>query len=73
MVRAPDGRWLLVEIKMTARREDPVEGRAGLKAKALEALAAQNPGRLAYRMVFADAEVDPRDVSAIRAFVEGGG
>jgi len=69
VVRARDGRWLLVEIKMTARRGDPVEGQVGLKAKALEALAAMNPGQVEYRMVFADAEVDPRDVAAIREFL----
>lgn len=54
---------------MTARRNDPVEGQAGLKAKALEALAAQNPDRVWYRMVFADADVDPRDIERIRAFL----
>jgi len=42
VIRARDDRWLLVEIKMTARREDPIEGREGLKARALAAqLAAQ--------------------------------
>ncbi|CAN5528242.1 hypothetical protein BH20CHL6_BH20CHL6_15580 [soil metagenome] len=69
VVRARDGRWLLVEIKMTARRGDPMEGQGGFKAKALEALAAMNPGQVEYRMVFADAEVDPRDVGAIREFL----
>jgi type III restriction enzyme len=71
VVHARDGRWLVVEIKMTARRNDPVEGVDGLKAKALETLVAQNPDRIAYRMVFADANVDPRDVSAVRVFLEG--
>jgi len=69
VVRAHDGRWLLVEIKMTARRGDPVEGQTGLKANALAALVALNPGQLEYRMVFADAEVDPRDVAAMREFL----
>ena len=40
-----------------------------MKAKALEALAAQNSELLSYRMVFADAEVDPRDVAKVRDFV----
>lgn len=71
VVRARDGRCLLVEIKMTARRGDPVEGQGGLKARALEALAAMNPGQVEYRMVFADAEVDPRDVTAVREFLGG--
>ncbi|MEX2546730.1 MAG: DEAD/DEAH box helicase family protein [Chloroflexota bacterium] len=69
VVRARDGRWLLVEIKMTARRKDAVEGQAGLKAKALEALAAQNSDLLSYRMVFADTEVDPRDITLMRDFL----
>lgn len=72
VILARDGRWLLVEIKMTARRDDPVEGREGLKARALEALAAQNPGRVQYRMVFADAAVDQRDVAEVRAFLAKG-
>lgn len=69
VVRARDGRWLLVEIKMTARRNDAVEGQTGLKAKALEALAVENSAVLSYRMVFADTEVDPRDVAIVRDFV----
>jgi hypothetical protein len=46
VVRARDGRCLLVEIKMTARRGDPVEGQTGLKANALAALVALNHGQL---------------------------
>ncbi len=70
LVHSRDGRWLLVEVKMTARRDDPVEGVTGLKATALQALADQNPEVLAYQMVFADAEVDPRDVTAVRVFLD---
>lgn len=38
-------------------------------SSALEALAAQNPERLAYGMVFADADVDPRDIDRVREFI----
>lgn len=56
---------------MTARRKDPVEGTTGLKATALRELEASNPGRIFYRMVFADAVAPAPDVTAVREFVEG--
>lgn len=69
VVHARGDRWLLVEIKMTARRDDPVEGRDGLKARALRRLEADNPGRLVYRMIFADEVVPANDVAAVREFL----
>jgi hypothetical protein len=71
VVHAHGDRWLLVEIKMTGRRDDRIEGADGLKAKSLRALEASNPGRVLYRIVFADAQIDPREVSAVRTFVAG--
>ena len=71
VIHARGDRWLLVEIKMTARRHDDVEGQDGVKAKALQALEAANPGRIFYRMVFADAVVPASDVVAVGAFVDG--
>lgn len=71
VIQADGGRWLLVEIKMTARRNDPIEGKDGLKARALQALADANGERVGYQMVFADAEIDPRDVAAVREFLQG--
>jgi hypothetical protein len=71
VIRTPGGRWLLVEVKMTARRNDPVEGQQGLKATSIEELVARSPEMLAYRMVFADAEIDPRDVAAVGDFLAG--
>lgn len=56
---------------MTGRRADPVEGEQGVKATEIRKLETANPGRIFYKMVFADARVDPRDVAAIRAFAEG--
>ena len=56
-------------LKMTARRNDPVEGTDGLKARALESLAEQNSHLLSYRMVFADVDVDPRDMARVREFL----
>ena len=66
-----DDRWLLVEVKMTARRNDPVEGEQGLKARSLRELEARNPGRVSYRIVFADEVVSQADLAAVRAFVSG--
>ena len=56
---------------MTARRDDPIEGRDGLKARAIEAVAARNPGRVVYRIVFADEVVSAPDVTVVREFIEG--
>lgn len=69
VVRNRDGRWLLVEIKMTAKRNDPVDGTDGLKAKAIGALAGLNSDLLSYRMVFADTDVDPRDIAQVKEFL----
>jgi hypothetical protein len=71
VIHAQGNRWLLVEIKMTARRQDAVEGEGGVKALALDALVAANPDRLFYRMVFADAAVSAGDVAAVASFVDG--
>lgn len=71
VVHARGDRWLLIEVKMTARRQDAVEGEHGVKAKALQALEAANPGRIIYRMVFADAVAPALDVVAVGAFVDG--
>ncbi|MBI2762949.1 MAG: DEAD/DEAH box helicase family protein [Chloroflexi bacterium] len=73
VIHARGDRWLLVEIKMTARRHDDVEGEEGVKAKAIRGIADANPGRIFYRMIFADAVVSAPDVVAVGAFVEGAG
>lgn len=69
VVHATGDRWLLVEVKMTARRADPVEGASGVKAKALRDLEQRNPGRIFYRMVFADKVVGQEDVEAVKDFL----
>ncbi|MBI3747811.1 MAG: DEAD/DEAH box helicase family protein [Chloroflexi bacterium] len=71
VIHARGDRWLLVEIKMTARRHDDVEGEGGVKAKALQGIADANPGRIFYRMVFADAVAPASAVIAVEAFVDG--
>ena len=71
VVHAKGDRWLLIEIKMTGRRQDRIEGEDGVKAKALRALEAANPGRVFYRMVFADAVAPAPDVAAVQAFADG--
>lgn len=71
VIHTTDDRWLLVEIKMTARRSDPVEGEDGVKAQALRELQARNPGRVGYRIVFADEFVSQTDLAGVRAFVAG--
>lgn len=70
-IHTTDDRWLLVEVKMTARRNDPVEGEEGVKASALRELEERNPGRVAYRIVFADEVVSQADLAAVRGFVAG--
>ena len=69
VIHASGDRWLLVEIKMTARRDDAIEGRNGLKAQALRDLETRNPGRVFYRIVFADSIVPAPDISAVGAFL----
>jgi hypothetical protein len=70
-VHAKGDRWLLVEVKMTARRDDPIEGRNGRKAARLVDLQERNPGRVFYRIVFADAQVSATDLHGVAAFVTG--
>ena len=50
-------------------RDDPIEGRAGVKAQALQRIEALNEGRVVYRMVFADAQVAATDLQAVGAFL----
>jgi hypothetical protein len=60
-----------LEVKMTARRDDPVEGRDGLKAQRMRDLEARNPGRVLFRIAFADASVAANDVEAVRTILAG--
>jgi type III restriction enzyme len=67
VIHTADDRWLLVEVKMAARERDPVEGRDGVKSRALRALEAANPGRVSYHMVFAERDVvRGQDLAAVR-------
>ena len=72
LLRCEGDRWYLVEIKRAAAREDPVEGQHGLKARAIEAIVEQNPGRLGYQMVFTPSDdVLSADLAPARLFAEG--
>lgn len=67
VIHTTDNRWLLVEVKMAGKETDEVEGRDGLKSRALRALEAENPGRVGYHMVFADRDtVRSQDFAAVR-------
>lgn len=72
VIHAAGDRWMLVEVKMTGRRADPVEGPGGSKAAAIKKLAALDPERIVYRMVFADQIVPAADVAAVRDFLSAG-
>ena len=69
VVHATDDRWMLVEVKMTARRNDPVEGRSGVKAAALQDLEARNPGRVFFKILFADDAITAPDIAAVAEFL----
>lgn len=69
VIHASGDRWMLVEIKMTARRDDPIEGQQGVKARAIRRLEAPNEGRIVYRIVFADEIVPARDMLAVGEFL----
>lgn len=71
MIHARGDRWLLVEIKMPARRDDPIEGATVRKAETLRDLEQRNPGRIVYRMVFADEVIPQPDIAAVRTFLAG--
>jgi len=45
-IHATGDRWMLVEVKMTGRRADPIEGEHGLKGAAIQKLAALGPDRI---------------------------
>lgn len=71
LLRCEDDRWYLVEVKQERARGDPTEGEHGLKARAVEAIVEQNPGRLGYQMVFTPSDdVLATDLAAARAFVD---
>jgi hypothetical protein len=70
VVHARGDRWMLVEVKMTARRGDPVEGEFGAKSGALRRLETLNPDRVVYRIVFADVQVPAPDVAAVASFLD---
>ncbi len=72
VIHASGDRWMLVEVKMTARRDDPIEGRTGRKAARLQDLAARNPGRIVYRIVFADIQTPAADLTATKEFINSG-
>lgn len=69
VIHARGDRWMLIEIKMTARRHDPIEGVDGRKAARLQELEARNPGRIVYRIVFADAQISATDLAAAQSFI----
>lgn len=70
VIHATGDRWMLVEIKMPARRGDPIDGEQGIKADAMRAIEVANPGRVVYRMVFADAVAPAPEIAAAQAFVD---
>lgn len=70
VIHALGDRWLLVEVKMTGRRADQVEGEHGLKATEIRKLESANPGRIFYRMVFADTIAPAPEIAAVAAFVD---
>jgi type III restriction enzyme len=71
LLRCEAERWFLVEIKRAVAREDPIEGEHGLKARAIEAIVEQNPGRLGYQMVFTPSDdVLAADLTPARAFAD---
>lgn len=63
---------MLVEIKMTARREDPIEGREGRKSVPLRDIEERNGDRVVYRIVFSDAQMPSGDVAATELLIRGG-
>jgi len=69
VIHASGDRWMLVEIKMSGRRDDPIEGEQGLKANAIRRLEAPNEGRIVYRIVFADEIVPERDMRVVGEFL----
>lgn len=72
LLRCEGDRWFLVEIKRAVAREDRIEGEHGLKARAIEAIVEQNPGRLGYQMVFTPSDdVLSADLAPARLFAEG--
>ncbi len=74
LLRCKDGRALLVEIKREKARRDPVEGEQGLKARAVRAVVARNPGLLDYGMEFATGDsMLTSDLKAARGFAENCG
>lgn len=67
VIHTTDDRWLLVEVKMAAREHDEVEGREGLKSRALQRLEVENPGRVSFHWVLAEGNtVRHQDFAAIR-------
>jgi hypothetical protein len=69
LVHATGDRWLLVEVKMTARRSDAVEGQDGIKAAALRDLETRNPGRVFFKILFADDGIAAPDIAAVAGFL----
>jgi hypothetical protein len=63
---------MLVEVKMTAQRSDPLEGEPGSNAAAVRKLADLDPERIVYCMVYADQMVPIPEVAAVRDFRSAG-
>jgi type III restriction enzyme len=71
LLRCEGDRWYLVEVKQERARDDPVEGLHGRKARAIEAIVGQDPGRIGYQMVFTPSdEVLAADVVSAREFAD---
>lgn len=70
LVRCEGDRWFLVEIKREAVRDDAVEGKDGVKARALRSVVDRNSDRLDYAMVFTPTDdVLATDVAQARTFI----
>ncbi|MDQ1217460.1 DEAD/DEAH box helicase family protein [Microbacterium arborescens] len=64
------GKLLIIEIKQTRLREDPVDGAEGTKAMAMKEWESLNPDRLRYEMIFTDnSTVANNHVDVVRDFV----
>jgi len=71
LIHRKDGRWMLVEVKASKYKTDPVDGRDGAKARAARRWADMSPGQIKYEIFFAEQDVlTPDEIQAARLFIE---
>ena len=70
-IRKKDGSVLIIEIKKERLKNDEIEGKNGIKAKAMKKIEVLNKSKLRYQMLFtASSDIGFANVNTVKKWME---